>query len=108
MELLGDPNAESCNDLACALTSPELQKRKTTVIESLKKQVLEKTELPDGFHFTFPATDAMLDELNEFVKTERKCCPFFTFMITVKGEQCFLELSGPEGAKEFIVQELGL
>ena len=33
------------NNLTCKLTSPELRKRKQTVIENLRKQIIEKKEL---------------------------------------------------------------
>jgi hypothetical protein len=96
--------------LACKLTTPELQKRKETVLASLRKQVIKKKELKNGYAFTFKGTDAMIDELTEFVKTERMCCDFFTFNISVKGDQSetVLEITGVEGAKEFITSELEL
>jgi hypothetical protein len=95
---------------ACKLTTPELQQRKATVIESLKKQALQKTELPNGYAFKFAGTDKMLDELIQFIKTERQCCDFFTFTLSISGDQkeIVLELSGAEGVKEFMKTELGL
>ena len=93
--------------LSCKLTSPELRKRKETVIASLKKQVLERKELPNGYAYKFTDTDAVLDELTEFIKTERQCCDFLNFRIDVTNEPAtWLEISGPEGAKEFITAEL--
>jgi hypothetical protein len=96
--------------LSCRLTTPELQKRKETVIASLKKQVLEKKELPDGYAFKFEGSDQLLDELTEFIKSERACCSFFTFGIIVNGDgkATWLNLTGPNGTKEMITSELGL
>jgi hypothetical protein len=98
------------NELSCKLTTPGLQKRKETVIASLKKQILEKKELKDGFAFKFSGTDEVLDELTEFIKTERVCCDFFTFDLSVSGDksEAWLELTGIDGAKDFITAELGL
>lgn len=94
---------------SCKLTSPELQKRKETVIASLKQQIIEKKELQDGYAFKFACTNSVLNELTEFVKTERMCCDFFTFKISVSGDksEAWLELTGAEGTKEFISTELG-
>ena len=60
--------------------------------------------------FNFPGTDKVLDELTEFIKTERACCDFFTFALSVSGDQseAWLKLTGAEGVKEFITSELGL
>ena len=94
--------------LSCKLTTPELQQRKATVIAQLKKQLLEKVETDHGFKYKFEGSDTMLDLLNSFVKTERLCCDFFVFTLTASSDIKFtwLELSGPEGTKEFIKHEI--
>jgi hypothetical protein len=48
--------------------------------------------------------------LVEWIELERKCCPFFGFEIrwTPKDEAVWLNLSGPEGVKDFILDEFGL
>ncbi|MBI2284009.1 MAG: hypothetical protein HYU71_09890 [Bacteroidetes bacterium] len=98
------------NELSCKLTTPELQKRKETVIESLKQKVLDKKELTNGYVYKFSGTDEVLDELTEFIKTERLCCEFFTFGLSISGDksEVWLELTGMDGAKDFITAELGL
>ncbi|MFB2118746.1 hypothetical protein [Parapedobacter sp. 2B3] len=98
------------SEMVCKLTSPELRERKESVIWRLKKQMLEKRELRNGYAFRFPGSDRMLDELTEFIKTERECCDFFIFGLSVSGDkrEAWLELTGADGVKEFIVTELGL
>lgn len=107
---------ESCGDncskqvLACKLTSPEMQERKATVIASLRKKIIEKKEISNGFSYKFKGTDEVLDELSAFIKTERLCCDFFDFTIKANGDASYswLTISGPKGAKEFIKTELEL
>lgn len=100
----------SSQDVSCKLTSEELRKRKETVLLSLKKKVLEKKELTNGYSFKFEGTDAVIDELAEFVKSERSCCGFFVFTLSFSGDgkEAWLTLTGAEGAKEMISDELGL
>jgi len=97
-------------DLTCKLTTPELQQRKSTVIESLRKQVIQTKELANDYAFKFTGTDKMVDELTEFIKTERECCDFFTFTLSVKGDksEIWLEMTGAEGTKDFMKAELEL
>lgn len=97
-------------ELSCKLTTPELQKRKATVLESLRKQILEKKELPNGYAFKFNGSDKMIDELTEFAKTERECCDFFTFNLSITGDKnsLWFEITGPREAKEFIKTEMEL
>jgi hypothetical protein len=94
--------------VTCKLTSPELRKRKEEVIAVLKCKVLEKEELKDGYRYTFEGSDTMMDALVEFIKTERQCCNFISFNLTVNDEESnlWLSLTGPEGAKDFIKTEL--
>ncbi|MEL7121303.1 MAG: hypothetical protein AAFO07_17785 [Bacteroidota bacterium] len=94
--------------LVCNLTTSELQERKKTVLKSLKTKVVQKKELENGYAFEFPGTDEILDELIEFIKTERACCDFFVFRLSISGNksEAWLELTGPEGTKAFISTEL--
>ena len=98
------------SELSCKLTTPELQKRKATILESLRKQMIERKELPHGVAFKFTGTDKMVDELIEFIKTERVCCDFFTFNLSISGDksEAWLELTGVEGTKDVIKNELEL
>ena len=94
--------------VTCKLTTPELQKRKATVIADLKSLVLERIELEDGYSFKFDGTDETLDKLNDFIKTERMCCDFFTFQLTIEENTALLKITGPNGAKEFLKEEVDL
>lgn len=98
------------DELACKLTAPELQGRKETVLKSLRTKIIERRVLENGYAFKFPGTGEMFDELAEFIKTEQECCGFFTFSLSTSGDKSgtWLELTGPEGSKDFIRAELGL
>ena len=97
-------------ELTCKLTTPEFRERKATVIASLKKQILATRELKNGFAYKFAGSDLMVDELATFVKTERECCVFFIFNLSIRGDksEAWLEITGPKGAKDFIKTELEL
>lgn len=102
--------AKNKNDgeLSCKLSAPEIRERKETVLASLKKKVLERKTLPNGYAWKFNGSDEMIDELVEFIKTERQCCDFFIFNLSISGDksEVWLELTGVEGAKEFIDGEM--
>jgi hypothetical protein len=94
--------------ISCKLTTPELQQRKATVIAELKALVKSREELPQGFRYQFEGSDDILDKLNTFIKTERMCCDFFVFELTVDENRALLTISGPDGAKEFLKEEVDL
>ena len=96
--------------LTCKLSSEKFQQRKTTVLALLQKNVLEKRELDNGYAFKFQGSDAMIDTLTSFIKTEKECCDFFIFNLAVRGNEDYvwLQLTGPKGAKDFIKTELEL
>lgn len=107
MECTDEKCKSSSTSLTCSLSTPELQLRKSTILKSLRSQVKEKKELENGYSYKFPGHDAMIDELTAFIKAERQCCSFFTFNVSVKGDSLvWLDITGPDGAKEFIVTEL--
>jgi len=97
-------------ELVCKLTTPEMDARKATILTSLRKQVLDKEELTNGYSFKFIGTDSMINELTEFAKTERHCCDFFTFNLSISGDTSavWFDITGPLEAKEFIRTELEL
>ena len=90
--------------VACSLTEPELQERRSTVLQKFRGAVVEVKETPEGYTFRLPSDGAWLLEVANLVDVERRCCPFLRFQITVEagGGPTWLELSGPEGAKEFL------
>ncbi len=102
--------AAASTPMVCKQTTAELNARKETVLASLKTKVLERKELADGFAFRFEGSDPVLDEVITFIQSERQCCPFFTFGLEVSGEPsvAWLALTGPEGVKAVIREELGL
>ena len=92
----------------CNLTTPELRERKATVIADLKKMVKKKKELKNGYAYKFSGSDDVVAKLNEFIKTEKECCDFFSFNLTISSDKstAWLEITGEKGVKEFIKTEL--
>lgn len=96
--------------VSCKLSSPELQKRKETVLAELKKGILEKKELTNGYAFKFNGDDETMDKLVAFIRSERNCCNFFTFNLKVSGDKRFLwmEITGTDEVKKFVTDEMGI
>jgi len=90
--------------VACRLTSAELQERRRTTLSKVRDSVLETMEVQSGFAYRFPPDSAIISQLATMVVLERQCCPFLRFRITVEEADgpIWLELTGPEGTKEFL------
>jgi hypothetical protein len=95
--------------LTCKLTTPELQQRKRTVIGELKNLVKERKEDQNAVRYKFESSDNNIDLVSSFIKSERLCCDFFEFSLHIESNSEFmwLTLSGPDGVKEFIREEVG-
>lgn len=93
--------------LACNLSSAELQKHKETIIADFKNKIIKREETQNGVLFKFNLSDEILDLINEFIKTEKECCPFFIFNLNIKSEEkiILLELTGEKNVKDFIYSE---
>lgn len=86
----------------------ELQERRRTVLSQIRRAISEVTELNDGFRYQF-ASATLVPELGNLIHLEHQCCPFLTFRLTVEPEDgsVLLEMTGPEGTKEFLAEIFG-
>jgi hypothetical protein len=104
-----DPRQHEALQLACivdAIPETERAAHLALVARLFRDRANAKTDLPNGYSFRFPA-DAF-DELAQFVSKERRCCPFLAFDLAVPPGDgpVSLQLTGPEGTREFLAAEL--
>lgn len=95
--------------IACnphALSSEEWAAHQQRSEQLFHHKVQAVNELVDGYEFHFRAE--MLHLFAQFVDGERRCCPFFTFTITVPpaSEIMTLQITGNLQAKALLAQEL--
>jgi hypothetical protein len=90
--------------------SPAERGRLHELVQKLKNARIETEELPDGYAFRLKTEQVSLNELAEYVTSERKCCPFFDFEIELKreGGPLWLRLRGKEGVKAFMRHEFDI
>lgn len=90
--------------VACSLIPAELPDRRRNVLSKVRGAVTDIKELEHGFIYQFPSDGGLILELANLIQLEHRCCPFLTFRLTVEpGEgSVSLELTGPEGTKEFL------
>jgi hypothetical protein len=83
--------------------------RKSEIGARLAAARLGAQELRDGYAFRFPGDTATLQALNEWIVTERVCCPFFDFDLRLAREDgaVTLRLTGRKGTKAFIKADFG-
>ncbi len=90
--------------LACTLTDQAKRARRTEFGEKLAGYITKTVENETGFTAEFENGHAA--EIVEFVELERECCSFFSFTLSFapNGGPTTLEISGPDGAKEFLAE----
>jgi hypothetical protein len=90
--------------IACELTPAEITARRDTLLPGLLAQAVEQIPLPDGFQWRFAASGAFLATAAETISTERQCCRFLRFVMTIEpdGGPIWLEITGPPGTREFL------
>jgi hypothetical protein len=107
-----EPAAKKVSGLTCNINGIPLQERARygQLVEVLRHAVQKRRELPDGYAFQMDTKQIGTDQLAEWIELERQCCPFFEFEIrwTRQNGAVWLNLSGPEGVKDFILDEFGL
>src|SRR5258706_8391218 len=99
-------NAQLPNDLliACSLTTPELEERRSNLLQKVRGAALESRELEEGLAYRFPSDYALLADLFTLIQLEHQCCPFLRFNLIVEAAKgpVWLELTGPPGTKDFL------
>lgn len=90
--------------IACNLTDFDLARRSELVKRELFDSAEARLELVDGYAFRFAGDDVWKSKIEEFVSTERTCCSFFQFEVRYEPGlgPIWLQLTGPEGTKQFI------
>ena len=90
--------------IACTLTDDALRARKSGLLAQIAAMATNKTELTAGYRLEFPATSDTLTQITAMIDAERQCCRFLRFTLTVESNlgAIALELSGPEGTREFL------
>ncbi|HKN84407.1 MAG TPA: arsenate reductase ArsC [Pyrinomonadaceae bacterium] len=103
-------NDQTQSPLACEMTAIPADQRQQHIAKSrdLFSQIQESRELPDGYEFRFASLPSLLTSLAEFISLEKLCCPFLRFAIEVEAEggPVWLRLTGREGVKAFIREEI--
>jgi hypothetical protein len=90
--------------IACTLSDAAFRERREEVLKTVLGAVVEQLELTDGYAYCFPPETKWIVELAEFIAFERECCPFLKFNLRIEPESgpIWLEVTGPEGTKEFL------
>jgi hypothetical protein len=95
--------------IACNLTDPEFRERRAELLHTFQGAVLETKELGDGYAYRFSSETTWIAELAKLMAMERECCPFLQFNLRLEPADgpIWLELTGPEGTKDFLLGMFG-
>lgn len=90
--------------VACELTDLDFQQRRQQIVRTIASAVIETVELENGYRYRFPSTADWITQLADLITVERKCCPFLLFDLRLEPANgpIWLELTGPEGTKDFL------
>lgn len=106
-----DTRAMKESPIACDMSAIEAARREHHLAtgKEVFRAVLEIRELPDGYAFRLSGEPNVLVRAAEFISLEKLCCPFLRFVIEVgaEGGPVWLRLTGREGVKAFIREEVG-
>ena len=90
--------------IVCTLTPDALRTRRAGLLSDLLGQAEAREELPYGIRLRFGPSSETLSTIARAVDAERHCCRFLRFAITIEpdGGPMVLELTGPDGTREFV------
>ena len=96
--------------IVCTLGPDALRARRQGLLTALVQQSSGTEVLPDGLRLRFVPSGETLSKITETVEAERHCCRFLRFAITVEPDEgaITLDLTGPEGTREFVAALLDM
>ena len=96
--------------IVCTLSPDALSARRQGLLSELLQQSAVRELLPDGLRLRFAPSRETLSNIAQAVEAERHCCRFLRFTLTVEPDegQFTLDLTGQQGAREFVVALLDM
>jgi hypothetical protein len=89
-----------------ALT-PEERNRRQMLLRAVTQTIIGRSELANGFEFSFDGAKLDLAALGEWIALERRCCPFLHFRLNLEpAGKTALAVAGGQGVKEFLRAEM--
>jgi hypothetical protein len=94
--------------IICTLTPDALRVRREGLLTKLLRESTGHELLPEGLRLRFAPSAETLAGIARAVEAERHCCRFLRFTITVEPDDgpLTLDLTGPQGTREFVVAVL--
>jgi hypothetical protein len=95
--------------IACTLSDAELRERRETVLQKVRSAVSDVKKIENGYAYEFASGGDVIMQLAHLIDLEHRCCPFLKFQLTIEpGEAVIrLDLTGPEGTKDFLSEVFG-
>jgi|SRR5712691_13146756 len=96
--------------IACTLGPAALKARREDLLGGLVRRAEERIDVPNGYRVRFQSEPGLLTTIARVIETERQCCRFLRFDLTVEPDECavWLEFTGPPGTREFLAGMLDL
>ena len=90
--------------VACTLGPAAVKARREDLLGGLLRRAHERIDLPNGYRVRFEPDADLLVTIARVVETERQCCRFLTFELTVEpgAGPIWLQFTGPPGTREFL------
>ena len=96
--------------IACTLTPGQLSACRDHLLPGLVARAQRNDLVSDGYRLTFDATSDALQAIASTIERERHCCQFLRFQLTIEpaGGPIVLDITGPDGTREFVRDLLAL
>ena len=90
--------------IMCTLTSAELAAMREGLLPGFVAKARAREQVAGGYRFQFAPQPGLLKEAAAVLDAEHRCCRFLRFLLLVEPGDgpVLLEVTGPEGTREFL------
>jgi hypothetical protein len=92
--------------VACTLTADEINACRDRLLPGLVERAVRLDGLPNGCRLTFAPSSDLLHAIAGTIDRERQCCQFLRFTLTIEpgAAEFVLDVTGPDGTREFLAE----
>lgn len=104
------PRRMSTLPIVCDLSAAELTGRRDGLLARLAGSATEISEIENGVVLVLATSPEITGLIAQVIDAERQCCRFLRFRCIYEPDlgPISLEVTGPEGSREFLAEVLGL
>ncbi len=99
-------DSDAVPPIACSLSADEREFREMEFSALMDRALLARDGIDSGLLLRFREAPDVRVEVDDLVRREQACCPFFTFDVSTHGDELWLQVVAPPEGMEMLLRSI--